>query len=80
MPTVEFPDGTRLSAESWDKLLKRWRSKRWNRHMDEGKFRRVLARRAIVWSGDAYVHPQAVTVDLFEQLEEAGMLTIVDHR
>jgi hypothetical protein len=78
MPTIEFPDGTRLAADTYPELMDKWHGKRWNRGRPKSKFRRILARRAIVWSGDAVVHPDAAAKQIVEQCAEAEMLTIIE--
>jgi hypothetical protein len=78
MLTVEFPDGSRVSADSPAALLNKWHGKRWNRGTGKGEFRQIVARRAIVWSGDAIVNPEAQAADLIEQCEQAGLLRIVE--
>lgn len=77
MPTVEFPNGSTLSADTYPELLNKWHGKRWNRRRRKSKFRSILAQRAIVWSGNDLVDPEAQAKDLIEQCETANLLRIV---
>ena len=76
MPAVLWADGRTQRAGSWQGLLDAVRELPWNRHMDEGKLRHVMARRAFVWSGiyvDTYGPPRV----LFQELARAGILRVI---
>mgnify|MGYP001618925410 CR=1 FL=1 len=76
MPAVLWADGRTQRADTWQGLLDGVRNLPWNRHMDEGKFRDVMARRAHIRSGLnilAHGSPRSLFVDL----ARAGVLRIV---
>jgi hypothetical protein len=60
MVGVIFPDGVRLTAETWEDLERQLRDDPWN-PSDEREFRQEFAHRAQVWSGTEI----APSVELF---------------
>lgn len=76
MATVIFADGSMISGESWKDLELALRTESWN-PSGKSEFREEMARRAWNWSRTAVVTDRTARA-LFESLEAAGMLTIVE--
>lgn len=72
---VIFPDGAYLGADTWADLEKMLKTDAWN-PSDRVLFREEMARRARNWSGFE-VDVELVSRQFFEQLEKAGLLTIL---
>jgi hypothetical protein len=74
MPAIIFPDGTRLSGETWEDLEHQLRSDDWN-PSDPVEFREDFAHRARVWSGTEMA-VESSSEQFFEDLERASMVLI----
>ena len=75
---VIFADGSICTARTWGELEAQLRDSSWN-PSDKGDFREEMAWRAWQWSKTAVEAGTEVTSRrFFEQLEDAGMLRIVE--
>jgi len=77
MPACIWPDGTFHEAASWGKLLETIREHPWNAIYSDEEFRRVLAKRAYIWS-TTIVDPTTSDEEFFSQLHDAGLIRIID--
>jgi hypothetical protein len=79
MVTVIFIDGSMITAGRFRDVEAELRSDMWNRPYDKGGFRQELVRRAYNWSNWTVEYPRS-SRELFEQLEDAGLLRIADYQ
>lgn len=77
MPAVRWPDGRIDRARSFQMLLEKLNDLPWNKHLEEKAFRDELAARAYIWCGEPIVHPSSPPRRLFYELQDAGMLRII---
>lgn len=78
MPIIRWPNGEINEATTWGALFDLVQEAQW-RTMSKRRFRRVMARRAVVWS-NMEINKKAPPEAFFEELERAGMLQIIGHR
>lgn len=76
MPSVRWANGKVDTADSWQDLLDTLRAAQWAKY-DEIKFREVMKRRAIVWSGSK-INIDGNAEQFIRELEYARLLVIVD--
>ena len=74
MPMVRWPDGSTLSAETWEEMLELLAGEQWT-PTSGARVRREMARRARRWSGTT-IDTDGTPEHFFQELERAQLLTI----
>lgn len=75
-PTIVWPDGSRMSAETWEDLEHLVMKRQWDHYESVDEFRQDMAERAIAWSR-VEVDTWGSSYMFFCELERAQMLIVV---
>lgn len=73
--TIYWPDYTVTRAETATQALEKIGLKQWKMLTDVGQIKRMLARRASIWS-NATVDPETPSHEFLRQLGESGMVFV----
>ncbi len=76
MPTITWSNGKVDTADSWELLLDHVRKTQWHRY-DDHKFRLIMRRRALLWSG-VKISIDCTAEQFIRELQYAKLVVVND--